>query len=58
VLGPGSDGYHENHVHVDLAPRRSGYRLCRWDLDKRQDAPEAGAERVPLPPPRPSPRRG
>src|SRR5262249_30680197 len=21
VLGPGSDGYHENHVHVDLAER-------------------------------------
>jgi hypothetical protein len=58
VLGPGSDGYHENHVHVDLAQRRSGYRLCQWDLDKRHDAPEAGAGRVPLPLPRPSPRRG
>src|SRR5262249_40277996 len=22
VLGPGSDGYHENHVHMDLAERR------------------------------------
>ena len=30
VLGPGSDGFHENHVHVDLAERRSGYRLCQW----------------------------
>lgn len=32
VLGPGSDGYHEDHVHVDLAQRRGGYRLCRWDV--------------------------
>jgi hypothetical protein len=32
VLGPGSDGYHEDHIHVDRAERRSGYRLCQWDL--------------------------
>lgn len=32
VLGPGSDGYHEDHVHVDLAERRNGYRLCQWDV--------------------------
>ncbi len=33
VLGPGSDGYHEDHLHIDLAVRRnSGYRLCRWQL--------------------------
>lgn len=32
VLGPGSDGYHEDHIHVDLAERRSGYRICQWDL--------------------------
>jgi hypothetical protein len=32
VLGPGSDGYHEDHIHVDLAERASGYRLCQWDL--------------------------
>ena len=30
VLGPGSDGYHEDHVHLDLAERRSGYRICQW----------------------------
>ena len=24
VLGPGSDGYHENHIHVDLMERRLG----------------------------------
>ena len=27
VLGPGSDGYHENHIHVDLMERRK--RLSR-----------------------------
>jgi hypothetical protein len=30
VLGPGSDGYHENHIHLDLIERRGGYRLCQW----------------------------
>jgi hypothetical protein len=32
VLGPGSDGYHEDHIHLDLAERRSGYRICQWDV--------------------------
>jgi hypothetical protein len=32
VLGPGSDGYHEDHIHLDLAHRRSGYRICQWDV--------------------------
>lgn len=32
VLGPGADGYHEDHVHIDLAERRSDYRLCQWDV--------------------------
>lgn len=32
VLGPGSDWYHEDHVHVDLAERRSGYRICQWEV--------------------------
>ena len=32
VLGPGSDGYHEEHVHLDLAERRNGYKLCQWDV--------------------------
>lgn len=30
VLGPGSDGYHEDHVHLDLAQRRNGYKICQW----------------------------
>ncbi len=28
VLGPGSDGYHENHVHVDLAPSAAAATAC------------------------------
>ncbi len=30
VLGPGADPSHEFHLHVDLAERRNGYRLCQW----------------------------
>lgn len=29
VLGPGSDAHHDDHLHLDLAERRSGYRLCQ-----------------------------
>lgn len=29
VLGPGSDAYHDDHLHMDLAERSSGYRLCQ-----------------------------
>jgi len=54
VLGPGSDGYHENHVHVDLMERRSGYgRMCQWDVREPGAEPEAAAH-VPLPRPRPT----
>jgi len=51
VLGPGSDGYHENHVHVDLAERRGGYRMCQWDV--REPDEESAPGSVPLPRPRP-----
>jgi len=52
VLGPGSDGYHETHIHVDLAERRGGYRMCQWAV--RDPAPVAAvATTIPLPPPRP-----
>ncbi len=50
VLGPGSDGYHESHVHLDLAERRGGYRLCQWDVRE----PPVLVDGVPLPPPRPA----
>jgi hypothetical protein len=55
VLGPGSDGYHEDHIHVDLAERRSGYRICQWDV--REPGPDhdlQSAAIIPLPRPRPS----
>ena len=52
VLGPGSDGYHENHVHVDLAQRRSGHRMCQWDIRQPDEQP-ADAANVPSPRPRP-----
>jgi hypothetical protein len=34
VLGPGSDGFHENHIHVDLAERANGRKLCSWRMDE------------------------
>jgi len=67
VLGPGSDGYHEEHIHLDLAERRNGYRLCQWEIREpppaqaestapspdETDAVEISADEVPLPRPRP-----
>lgn len=32
VLGPGSDGHHEAHIHLDLIERRNGYRICQWEV--------------------------
>jgi hypothetical protein len=48
VLGPGSDGYHEEHVHVDLAERRNGYRLCEWDV-REPGSSVAAAPSLPSP---------
>jgi hypothetical protein len=67
VLGPGSDGYHEEHIHLDLAERRNGYKLCQWDIREPPPAQPEGAaaspeengvaeisaDEVPLPRPRP-----
>ncbi len=41
VLGPGSDGYHQDHIHLDLADRHNGYRICQWSADEplREVAP-------------------
>jgi hypothetical protein len=30
VLGPGADAAHADHLHLDLAQRKRGYRLCQW----------------------------
>jgi hypothetical protein len=29
VLGPGADAHHDDHLHLDLAERRGGYRICQ-----------------------------
>jgi hypothetical protein len=47
VLGPASDGFHEGHVHIDLAERRSGYRICQWAVRDASDL-------IPLPRERPA----
>jgi hypothetical protein len=43
VLGPGSDGNHEEHIHLDLAERRNNYKLCEWDV-REPPSPVAQAE--------------
>jgi hypothetical protein len=54
VLGPSSDWYHEDHIHLDLMERRGNYRICQWDvLDPLpQKAPLLPAERPDEAPPR------
>jgi hypothetical protein len=32
VLGPGSDGYHEDHIHLDLLQRHNNYKICQWTI--------------------------
>jgi hypothetical protein len=59
VLGPGSDGYHEDHIHIDLAERHSGYRICQWDIRDPSPSPDVDyaprsvASAIPLPRSRP-----
>ena len=54
VLGPGSDWYHEDHIHLDLMERRNNYRICQWDVwdPLPQKAPLLPAERPDEAPPR------
>lgn len=55
VLGPDSDGYHEQHIHLDLLDRHGGYRICQWAVHTPAPpkAVVAAGPEVPLPPPRP-----
>jgi hypothetical protein len=64
VLGPGSDGSHEAHIHVDLAERHSDYKTCEWDVreppvqtakTEPADAANGGKLEEPVPLPRPRP---
>jgi hypothetical protein len=54
VLGPGSDGYHEDHIHLDLMERHNNYRICQWNVwdPLPQIAPLMPAERPEQAPPR------
>jgi hypothetical protein len=54
VLGPDSDWFHEEHIHLDLMPRHNNYKICQWDvLDPLPKvAPLLPAERPVEAPPR------
>jgi hypothetical protein len=47
VLGPGADGHHDVYIHLDVATRRNGSRICQWTVHE-----DAGT--VPLPRERPA----
>ena len=46
VLGPGSDGFHEEHIHLDLAERHNNYKVCEWDV-REPPPPPAQAQETP-----------
>ena len=54
VLGPGSDWYHEDHIHLDLMERHNNYKICQWNVwdPLPQTAPLLPAERPAEAPPR------
>jgi hypothetical protein len=54
VLGPGSDGYHEDHIHLDLMERHNNYKICQWNVwdPLPQIAPLLPLERPEEAPPR------
>ena len=54
VLGPGSDWYHEDHIHLDLMERHNNYRICQWNVWEPlpQIAPLLPTERPEEAPPR------
>jgi hypothetical protein len=54
VLGPGSDWYHEDHIHLDLMERHNDYRICQWNVwdPLPQTAPLLPASRPDGAPPR------
>ncbi len=47
VLGPGSDGYHEEHIHLDLADRHNNYKVCEWDVRVPPPPPQVQAQAAP-----------
>jgi hypothetical protein len=53
VLGPGADSHHDSHIHLDIAERRNGNRICEWEVREPPPPTEVANARVPLPVPRP-----
>src|ERR1700674_4129319 len=60
VLGPGSDGYHEEHIHLDLMERHNNYKICQWNVwdPLPQVAPLLPATRPDEAPPREVAKKG
>ena len=52
VLGPGSDGHHEDHFHLDLMRHAGGHHICRpvIKFTPRTAAPLEGPVQAPVPP--------
>lgn len=54
VLGPGADGNHSGHIHLDVIQRKAGYRICEWDVREPPSTTALTANVTPLPRPRPA----
>ena len=61
VLGPGADGHHNDHIHLDSLERNNGARICQRDVREPPPPPAKIARgrvrlaaRSALPQPRPS----
>jgi hypothetical protein len=55
VLGPGSDGYHEEHIHLDLEFRRNNYKICEWDVREPPPPPQTAEKQDTSQPPSSAP---
>ena len=49
VLGPGSNAAHATHFHLDLAERRSGYRVCDLGTSPAVLAASRGGDQLTTP---------
>ena len=58
VLGPGSDGYHEDHIHLDRRQRGNGYRICQWTIEDEAPPPSPPAVEEVASAPAPAPATG